>query len=58
MVARNFRELAAWQRADELRLLCLELLKNPRVQGNVRYREQLSDAAGSAPRNIEVLGQL
>ena len=52
MIARNFRELAAWQRADELRLLCLELLKHPRVQANAEYRAQLSDAASSVPRNI------
>ena len=52
MIARNFRELAAWQRANELRLLCLELLKRPRVQANAEYRQQLKDAAGSVARNI------
>ena len=49
---RDFRKLAAWQRADELRILCEELLKDPRVQRDYKPRDQLSDASGSAPRNI------
>jgi four helix bundle protein len=49
---RDFRKLAAWQRADELRILCEELLKDPRVQRDLKLRDQLSDASGSAPRNI------
>ena len=49
---RDFRELAAWQRADELRVLCEALLANPRVQRDFKFRDQLSDVSGSAPRNI------
>jgi four helix bundle protein len=49
---RDFRELAAWQRAHELRILCEELLQNPRVRCDSKYFDQLSDASGSAPRNI------
>ena len=48
----DFRELAAWQRADELRILCEKLLEDPRVQRNFKFRDQLTDAAGSGPRNI------
>jgi four helix bundle protein len=50
--ARRFTELAAWQRVHELQLLCEELLKNPRVQRDFKFRDQLSDAASSGPRNI------
>jgi four helix bundle protein len=49
---RDFRELAAWQRANEVRILCEELLRNPRVKQDMTFHEQLSDAAGSPSRNI------
>ena len=50
--AKRFTELAAWQRAYELMLLCGELLKAPDVRRDFRFRSQLSDASSSAPRNI------
>ena len=50
--AKRFTELAAWRRAHELHLLCEELLKNPRVQRDFQFRDQLSGAASSGPRNI------
>jgi four helix bundle protein len=49
---KRFTELFAWQRAHELEVLSEELLKRPRVQRDFRFRDQLSDAAASAPRNI------
>jgi four helix bundle protein len=48
----DFRELAAWQRAEELRILCEELLSRPGVRDRFRRAQQLDDAAASAPRNI------
>ena len=50
--AKKFTELAAWQRVHELQLLCEELLKNTRVQRDFTFRDRLSDAASSGPRNI------
>ena len=50
--ARRFTELAAWKRARELQILCLDLLKDQRVQRDFKFRDQLSDAASSGPRNI------
>ena len=50
--AKRFTELAAWRRVHELQLLCEELLKNTRVQRDFTFRDQLSDAASSGPRNI------
>ena len=52
MKINDFRELRAWQRADELRILCEKLLNDPHVQRDFKFRDQLSDAAGSGPRNI------
>jgi four helix bundle protein len=49
---RDFRELAAWKRADELRMLCEELLRNPRVKRDFRFFDQLSEASGAPSRNI------
>jgi four helix bundle protein len=50
--AKRFTELAAWKRVHELQLLCDELLRNPRVQRDFTFRDQLSDAASSGPRNV------
>ena len=50
--AKRFTELAAWRRASELQEICKELLKNPRLQRDFAFRDQLSDAASSGPRNI------
>src|SRR5262245_13319852 len=48
----RFTELAAWQRGQELLLLCEELLRRPRLKPQKRFREQLTDAAASVPRNV------
>jgi four helix bundle protein len=50
--AKRFTDLAPWKRAHELQILCLELLKDPRVQRDFEFRDQLADAASSGPRNI------
>jgi len=49
---RDFRELVAWQRAHELKLLADALLAKPDVVRRYKFCDQLSDAARSGPRNI------
>lgn len=49
---RDFREIAAWQRSREVRLLVYALVKRPDVARDFKFRDQLLDAARSAPRNI------
>ena len=49
---KDFREIAAWQRARDLKLLAYELVARPEVARDFGFRDQLSDAARSAPRNI------
>ena len=48
----DFREFAAWQRAEELRVMCEEFLSRPGIRQRFRRAQQLDDAAASAPRNI------
>jgi four helix bundle protein len=52
MSARDFTELIAWQRADELERFVLEMIKRPVLSQDITFCEQASDAASSAPRNI------
>jgi four helix bundle protein len=49
---KDFREFAAYQRAEELRVLCDAFLARPGVRNRFRRAQQLDDAAASAPRNI------
>ena len=49
---RDFREFAAWQLARQLRVLAFRLCRRPDVARDFKYRDQLRDAARSAPRNI------
>jgi four helix bundle protein len=49
---KDFRELAAWQLARELKRAADALLGKPEVRRCFQYCEQLSDAARSGPRNI------
>ena len=49
---RDFREIAAWQRSREVRSLVYSLVKRPDVQRDFKFRDQVTDAARSAPRNI------
>ena len=48
----DFREIGAWQLARDLKLLAYQLLARPEVARDFKFRDQLSDAARSAPRNI------
>jgi four helix bundle protein len=48
----DFRQLVAWQRAREVRLLAYKLLKQPGARNDFKFRDQLSDASRSATRNI------
>jgi four helix bundle protein len=49
---KDFRDVVAWQRARELKLRVDELLKRPAFRLKFKFRDQLEDAARSAPRNI------
>ncbi len=49
---RDFRDIGAWQLARDLKLLAYQLLARPEVARDFKFRDQLSDAARSAPRNI------
>ena len=51
-MAKDFTELAAWQLADELRRLILEITATPTVARDFRYCNQCKDAARSAASNI------
>ena len=50
--AKHFRDLTCWQLAHELKLALYAVADSPTVRADVRFREQLMDAARSAPRNI------
>jgi four helix bundle protein len=49
---RDFRELACWQLANELKLRIYRFLERPALGKDFRFCDQLRDAAASAPRNI------
>ena len=51
-MAKDFTELVAWQRANELRLFVMEVTARPNVAGDFRFCNQCKDAARSAPSNI------
>jgi four helix bundle protein len=51
-VARHFRELICWQLTRSLKSEVTKILKKPVFKCNLRSRENLSDAASSARRNI------
>lgn len=52
MTAKDFTELIAWQRADELERFAIEMLKHPSLARDTEFCEQTSDSANSATRNI------
>ena len=52
IVATEFTELAAWQLANELRLLMLAIVARPDVRRDFKYCDQCKDAARSAAGNI------
>jgi four helix bundle protein len=49
---RHFRDLVCWQLAQELKCALYRLTDGPQVRTDLRFREQVRDAAASAPRNI------
>jgi len=49
---RDFREIAAWQLSRDVRTLAYKLLAKPEVATDFEFRDQLKDAARSAPRNV------
>jgi hypothetical protein len=50
MAAKTFNELAAWQRADELRRFVMEVTERPAVARDFRFCDQLQ---GSGPISHE-----
>ena len=50
--ARHFRELHCWQLSNELKLGIYRVSDRTDVRQDFRFREQIRDAAASAPRNI------
>ena len=50
--ARTFTELHAWQLANELKLGVYKLIEAPDVRRDFEFRNQIRNAAASAPRNI------
>ena len=51
-MARDFTELAAWQRSDELRRFVIEFTARPNVARDFRFCAQCKDAARSTTSNI------
>ena len=49
---KDFREIVAWQLAQQLKLRVYEFLDRPAVKRHYRFTDQLADAARSAPSNI------
>jgi hypothetical protein len=52
MGARTFKELHAWQLANELKVAIYRLVEASKAERDFGFRDQLRDAAASAPRNI------
>ena len=49
---KDIREIAAWRLANELKCSIDRFLERSEVKRRYRFRDQLSDAARSAPSNI------
>jgi len=50
--AKDFTELVAWRRADELERFVQEIIRRPTLARDTDFCRQASGAAASAPRNI------
>ena len=50
--ARHFRDLVCWQLSHELKLGIYHLAEQPNVKRDMKFYDQIRDAAASAPRNI------
>jgi four helix bundle protein len=49
---KDFREIAAWQLASQVKLRVYSILERPALKRSFSFRDQLADAARSAPSNI------
>ena len=49
---KDFREIVAWQRAHKVKVRIYALLERPEIKRDFEFRDQLRDAARSAPANI------
>jgi four helix bundle protein len=49
---KDFREIAAWQLANQLKIDVDAFLSKPEVKRRFAFCDQMSDAARSGPRNI------
>jgi four helix bundle protein len=49
---KDFREIAAWQLSNQVKLRVYALLDQPKAKRGFAFRDQLADAARSAPSNI------
>ena len=56
MTAKDFTELIAWQRADELERFALEMIKRPVLARDQTFCEQTSDAASIRARETSPEG--
>ena len=50
--AHHFKELICWQLAYELKVGLYRLSRQPAVRRDLKYYEQIRDAAAADPRNI------
>jgi four helix bundle protein len=50
--AKTFKDLAAWQRARELRLKVITLSSRPSIRADTKLRDQLREASRSVSRNL------
>ena len=50
--ARSFTDLHRWKLANELKLDVYAVIKSPAVERDCEFRNQIRNAAASAPRNI------
>ena len=50
--AKDFRELACWQLANEFKIRIYRVVERPAVRRDFKFADQIRDAAASAPRNI------
>jgi four helix bundle protein len=48
----KFKDLVAWQLADRLRVLVIRYCARDSIRRDFKLRDQLADAASSAPKNI------
>jgi four helix bundle protein len=48
----RFEDLVAWQLAVQLRNVAHEYCEKPAIKRSFKFRDNLADAASSAPRNI------